>query len=664
MAVSIDHYPKSVEWDNKVYSMPNIPRGEEGMLPVLREILLMVSNHASPSQKLNIKGSSSKITLNEACVRLRPMRLVLKTANGWEITEEARIWLESGDDLYLAAMFCANIRFLSEILFYLDTPKTASELQAIARGDYALNWKTRSDINSRLVWLRQFGLVEFQDFSLLYHITEKGRIFLNTVEVSDPILVDFSQDSTENETLIITDWGLELTRISHSKKPSIGYIPGIITEFDRTILSFIQILEGGAEYNQILSFAQNEYNIAESSVRSFLTTLSNMGFAERKTDILFGVTDTAKKWLLEPNKIDLLCVFHSKFKFIFEMLSVLKETNMTFKELAATAKVSYGFDRESVDEIRKRIYIFKAAKLVKNASVDSFTITEKGRKLLELLDIPEHTNREENETAVDVPENNNEDFFTELRLAARDSSNFERLERAVQTAFERLGFHSQWLGGSGKTDVLIQSHGAAGNGFSVTIDAKSTTTGNVNDGLVDFDTILEHKNKHHATYAAIIGGRFQNERLINRAKQHGVVLIDVDTLELLIKKHEKIPVPTTAYKSLFESSGIADVSGVENEQKLLLRQGNLIFAVVECLADESFNPDTQGILYGRDIYFSLRKDSRFDVAPTVEEITAILDFLSSPLIGCVGRKKDAYYATGTLAEASQKFSFYASLCRR
>ncbi len=70
------------------------------------------------------------------------MRLVKKTSCGWELTKESEIWLNSGDDLYLAATLCANVRFLAEILYYLDTPRKSAELQEIAVQEYGLRWKT------------------------------------------------------------------------------------------------------------------------------------------------------------------------------------------------------------------------------------------------------------------------------------------------------------------------------------------------------------------------------------------------------------------------------------------------------------------------------------------------------------------------------------------
>ena len=79
--------------------MPNIPRGSIGMLAVLRDILERVKRHNNPRDILAYEGSDSKITLDEACVRLRPMHLVSKSENGWVLSKESMIWLESGDDL-------------------------------------------------------------------------------------------------------------------------------------------------------------------------------------------------------------------------------------------------------------------------------------------------------------------------------------------------------------------------------------------------------------------------------------------------------------------------------------------------------------------------------------------------------------------------------------
>lgn len=632
----------------------------------LKIILEMVRNNVSPSQKLSLEGSESKIDLGTACVRLRPMKLLLKTQTGWMLSEEAEKWLDSEDELYLAAFLCARIKFLAEILFYLDEPKTAAELQDIATNEYALTWKTTSDINARLVWLRQLGLVEFQDFSLLYFLTDLGKEFVKNIEIVEPIKQDFSFDETINEEQIaISDWAIDLcANLSRDRKSSIGYIVGDMKQFHTTIAEFIQLISGGKSSEQITEYAVEHYAIASSSLKSFFSTLTNMTIVERKTATIYDVTDIARLWSEKEQIIDLLCIMHKQFGFMFEMLSVLDERSLSNKELAALAKVSYGFERENIDEIRKRVAIFQAAKLIRNDSVDKYTITYRGKKLLGLIKL-EKPICAKTEVECNNEQENTQDlqFFTELRLAAKDSSNFERLEKLVKVAFEKLGFEAQWLGGSGKTDVLVRAAGNSFTTYSVTIDAKSTMSGNVTDGLVDFDTLEEHRRKHKADFSAVVGGSFQNERLIKRAIEHSVVLIDIDTLETLIRNHLEVPIQVTTYKRLFETPGIANVMCLEEERERVTRYGNLLHAVMDCLVAEREDEVTGGILQERDIYRSLRGNESFTCVPNIDEISAMLQFLASPLIGCVEKTKEGYSAVGTLDDAAQKFDFYSRMCK-
>lgn len=666
MRVDVAEYPKSLSWEMKSYSMPNIPRGTLGVKENLKTILEMVRNNVSPSQKLSVEGSESQIDLGTACVRLRPMKLLLKTQAGWILSDEAKKWLDTEDELYLAAFLCARIKFLAEILYYLDEPKTAAELQNIATNEYGLTWKTTSDINARLVWLRQLGLVEFQDFSLLYFLTDLGKEFIKNIEIVEPIKQDFSFDETLNEGEIeVSKWAIDLcSNLPSDRKSSIGYIVGDMKQFQKTIAEFIQLISGGKSSDQVKEYAEENYAIAPSSLRSFFSTLTNMGIVERKTSTIYDVTDTARLWSEKEQIIDLLCIMHRQFDFMFEMLGVLEERSMSNKELAAIAKISYGFERENLDEIRRRVAIFQVAKLIRNDSIDKYTITSRGRKLLALIHLEKpafveisEEHGDESESTLDLQ------FFTELRLAAKDSSNFERLEKQVKVAFEKLGFEAQWLGGAGKTDVLVRAAGNSLTTYSVTVDAKSTMSGNVTDGLVDFDTLEEHRRKHKADFSAVVGGSFQNERLIKRAIEHNVVLIDIDTLETLIRNHLEVPIQVTSYKKLFETPGIANVTCLEEEREKITRYGNLLHAVMDCLVAEREDEVTGGILQERDIYRSLRTNESFSFAPNIDEISAMLQFLASPLIGCVEKSKEGYSAVGTLDDAAQKFDFYSRMCK-
>lgn len=669
--IDTKQYPKDLDWDSKVFSMPNIPHGEIGLIAVLKEILVQVANNTTPSKVIKFDGSESRLTLNELCVRLRPMKLMLKTVHGWTLSQESEIFLESDDTLYLAAVLCANIKFLGEILFYLDSAKKATELQQIAVNEYGLMWKSGSDINSRLLWLRTLGFVEFQDFSLLYSITELGQDFLKTIHITERVAVDYNYDDTDSETeLKVAQWARELIESdkwnSNKRKSSLGYIPGNIKDFDNTIREYLEVSQNGAIYDTILNFTEKNFGVAHSSLRSFMTTLKNMGMIKRKTNVMYVQSELADLWMENHSIMDLLFILHSKFTFIFEILDYIRSEGKTYRELDAISKVTNAFEHENIDGIRKRIAILKAAKLVKNITVDKFIVTNRGSLLLKEINLktstllPDETPEKLEETV--ETKASLSDFLTDLRLSVKDSGNYRRLEKNLATAFEYLGFAARWISGSGNTDVLIHTPSAPKYSFSVAVDVKTTLSGNVSDGNVNFDSLIEHRKKHKANYSAIVGGNFQSERLIKRAKEHNVVLIDIDSLEQLILNQMQVPLKVSAYKALFEKAGLVDITVLVEERNKVMRYGKLLHAVMDCLVEESEDPVTEGLLQGRDIYRSLRSDDRFQYTPTLEEISDMLDFMSSPLIGCVEKTKDGYYAVGSVADAAKKFDFYSKSC--
>ncbi|MCY9002867.1 hypothetical protein COF64_00215 [Bacillus sp. AFS043905] len=85
---------------------------------------------------------------------------------------------------------------------------------------------------------------------------------------------------------------------------------------------------------------------------------------------------------------------------------------------------------------------------------------------------------------------------------------------------------------------------------------------------------------------------------------------------------------------------------------------------MECLSEESDDNITQGIIQPREIYQLLKNQQQFSTPPTLEEIIVMLEFLSSPLIGCVDHTKEGYFVLGLLADAEQKFDFYLNACTK
>ncbi|MCI5595915.1 MAG: restriction endonuclease [Lachnospiraceae bacterium] len=664
-------YPKNQEWNAKLFSVPKIPRGEKGQLHTLKMMMQAVRDGLPAQTILKIKGSDSKAALDRYCVWLRPLGFVYKEDGRWQLSEEGQKWLDSGDDSYLTAIFCARIKFFGEVLYYLQEPKKIGELLQIAQNDYKINWKTKSEIANRLTWFREVGFVEFTEYLLEYSLTEKGQHFLQDIPLVYPQEIVVEKDETIGETDVdLSSWAIELCKAEQenfsSRKPTIGYIPGNTNNAAETIVGYLQLLSQEVTRDRIREYSGNMYHISTASSNMFMTLLMNIGFVERKSKNTYKISELGDQWLEKNNMIDLLCCIHSKFLFVFEILKELEEKSLSAKELAVIAKVSYGFNRESIDEMRRRLILLKEAKLIMENSADTYCLTKRGTNLLKLICIQERkaSDTSEKDSASNSRPVEDDDLLRRIRLASKDSANPQEFEKVLQEAFETLGFKAEWLGGSGKTDVLLQAVCAPKLSFRVAIDAKSTSAGNVPENQIDFDTLKEHKKIHEADYTMVVGCSFQGERLQRRAREHKVALLDIDGLEELLKAHREIPIPVSAYKKIFEQSGIVDLDVLNDERNRVRRYGFLVEAIMKCLLEESDDPITKGALSIREIYRSIRDNESFDMAPEPAEIEAILDFLSSPLIDCVGKNGKEYFIIGSLDEASKKFEFYSKACMR
>lgn len=663
--VPASEYPKAKDWNDKINSTPSIPGGKNVIVSNLKELLLAIQNNSPLDQVPQLEESNSKSTLNQLCIhQLSAMNFVERASEGkWVLTKEATLWLDSEDILYLAAYFCANVKFFAEILFYLDSPKTSRELFNIAVNEYDMAWKLTSTINNRLVWLRQFGLIEFQEFSLLYSITDKGKEFLKTVSPIMPEDIAHSEDDTLNEKELVIN-GKFITYFKENKnsvrKVGLGYFPGKANEFENVLFDFLTQINYDSKIESINDFALKKYNIKASSTRSALNTISAMGLIERRTNTSYAVTDLGDSWLESYDILSLLPLFQLNYLFFLEILLELKDRTLSVKELVTLAKVSYGFDKENIVEINKRIAILKQAKLVMNLSAEKFTLTNRAKLLLEqygnTFGIEKLQTPINGTTIVDSV-----DIVSELRMASKDSYNPDKFEKVVRDFFALIGFDAEWLGGSGKTDVLLKTTGSPLDSFVVSVDAKATSSNTVTDGLVDFDTLKEHQKKHGSNYIAVVGRDF-NERLIKRAIEHHVVLFDIDTLEAFLNIHQKAPQKIATYRKIFAQSGKADLSVLDVDIQKTEKNGNLLIGIMQCLIDECEDPITKGQLSVRDLYMSLRNNPDLLSVPTIEEIETALNFLSSQIIGCVVKNKDFYYATGSLKDMARTLNFLKEKC--
>lgn len=659
------------KWELRVTAAPRIPRGKS-YLSSLRQILLLIQERANVKSIPEIEGSDSKATLEHLCVRLRPLGFVSNklTNNNWILSDFSKNWLETNKNDELTYFIDSNLQFFSELIELTRTPKKISELLEGARDLYHLTWKDNTQIYDRLHWLIDLGYIEHIDFKQSYIATEKGLIYLEEHPSHDYTQIVVEEDTTLENSLVVPEEYLGLLQSTQfelsNRKNSIGYTPGTTKEILEVITNYLNLLHFGQKNIEVINeFSSQNYGVNSSSTRTFLTHLKHAGLMEQVSLKDYEITQLGEQFLESPTIEMLVYIYHSKFLFILEILKELSKRELTSKEISALSVISYGFIKENTSEIRKRLNILELAELIFKRK-GQYYITNKGKSLLQVatvqnddIDDSGKSFTENKEIDSDSPINK---LIFELKEAARDSSNPNRLEKVIADIFRYLGFKSEWLGGSGNTDILINPKVTPAYSYTVNIDAKSTYSGTITDTLVDFDTLAEHKKKYGADYVIIVGIDFKNERLISRAQEHRVGLLDVETLSQLIIKHSSVPISFSMYRLLFEQVGIIDISLLDSEIDLMYRKAKLLKVITECLYENTSDDFTKGIMTQRDLYFVLKNQNDIQLEGlSPEEIEGGLLFLASPYVDCIGGDmKNGFYAKGSLTDAVQKFQFYAN----
>ena len=656
------------DWDFRVSASPRIPRGEN-YVTSLKYILDEIQAGKPANAILFIKGSESKATLDHLAIRLRPLGFVNKLKQSqWVLTDFSKEWILTGNIEELARFFSSRLKFFSELIQETTQKRTISELLKIANENYKLTWQNNTQIYDRLAWLIDMGYIEHIVHERVYQATSKGIQYLKKYPSVDWRTIVEQSDVTVGEETIFDNQFITLVPEDELslklRQKSIGYIPGIMQELLSTYVNYLEFFSLKDRDNSLINeFSFQTYGIKASSTRAFLTHLKHIGFIEQISMSKYSQTGLGNLFLKNPTWDNLVICWHAKFSFIVEILLELSQRELDIQSISTLSYSSYNFERENISEIRKRLSLLEKGNFIYRKQ-KKYYITNKGLSLLNKVNVQKNELQTDITTTIveksfDIKQI--EKLIIELKDSARDSSHPNRLEKVVADIFQYLGFKSEWIGGAGNTDILVTTNTAPKFAYTVNIDAKSTYSGSITDSLVDFDTLKEHKLKHKANYVLIVGINFESSRLIKRAIEHNVGLLDVDKLIKILKQHSESPLSNDAYKLIFQQSGVIDISVLDSEVEVLAKQAELMKRITNCLYDNTEDEFTNGILTERDIYFILKNSNdEFFKDITTKEIKEMLVFLSSPLVDCVGKSKEGFYAKSSLNDASQKLRFYAN----
>lgn len=659
-----------VKWQKKFNALPRIPRAQSklGYVDTLKTIFHEINSKKELEEIIKIDGSNTNHSLiNYIEILLRYQFIRVDDKNNYYVTESLSNFEDGSFVESLAKFLQRNVKYFSELLRFIEEPKSSREILKDANENYNMSWKQKGQIHERLAWLRDLGLINSMSYKNLYVINQDGRNFIEQFPPMHLINIsEYIQDITENEKIIeLPEWINKLNwNANHNeRKDGLGYIPGGRANATTLILRVLEFTLKAKDTESLNHYIKSKYKCKESSVNSFLTFLTNLKIIDRIGEKVYETSDYGIK-LLNSDRPDLYLLFfiNKEYKYIFEILFVLEESPQEPKELIARGVTEFNMNSERLDRIRERLAHLKNAKLILNDKGKKLKLSNRGKLLLSVLKGKMSINNSSNKK-IGLLKKNEESYqnlLKEVRLASTNSSSPHDFEKLLEKTFIELGFKTKLLAQSGTTDILLTARTVPDYTYKVAIEAKTNKEGKITENLVNFDALKEHKKKHDADFIVIVGKNF-NGRLKRFAENNQVLLLDIDNLELLVKRHQVYPLQAIEYKKLFNQVGEVDISVLDSTYNRMRRYNVLFKSIIQTLIENSDDEFTKGILTIREIYMLIKNIDEFnDEDLTKEEVDNMLNLLSNPLIGCVGKEKNGYYAKGSLVDAQLKFGFYYS----
>jgi len=423
---------------------------------------------------------------------------------------------------------------------------------------------------------------------------------------------------------------------------------------------------------------QERFGINSNSARfqlNFLERVSLLSVDANRVDL----SPEGRLWLSDPDPACLIALMHSRIRLIGELLSLLDEPR-TSDELLELANDYYDMGWKSKAQIERRRGWLESAGVVEADDQGRLFLTGFGEELLGLLDVHppieaggEPDPEEEPGAGEDEEEDGEETslggaetrlvtaerLHRQLKETSHDSAAPDEFERVAADAFAFLGFASSWLGGSGKTDVLLVAELGPDEGYRVIVDCKTTGSGGIPDQQIDWVTLDDHQGTHNADFVVLLGPQFQGTRVRERAEKKDVSLIDVNTLGGLLRQHARIPLGLDAYRHLFEETEATDATALvaelgEEEDRRIRLAADIVRLIAE-------NEGKEGPLGARDLYWLLQHASEEPGDYEEEEIAQIVEALAAPGLGILRSVGANFLTLGSRATVAARLELLASL---
>ncbi|MGH7869140.1 MAG: hypothetical protein ACREP9_16265 [Candidatus Dormibacteraceae bacterium] len=651
-------------WADRSNSIGFIPGKKQNRREALRAILGQLPLKSGQSiQVMMATGKEIAASVDELCGRqLSNSALARRESSGfWAATEAADRWLENSNDEELAEHLHANVKLFGELLASVEGVTTKQAIMQISH-DYGLHWSSTDQLYRRLGWMEFLGLLERWG-SNKFVITERGQHFLSRISLTTKEEAIGSASSVDDGDVALPAAGETVAALlarsaqqSPKRKIIIGYISrgrkapdrdlgaGSQSPFD-AVRNLVDLLGDGATVDEFYRRCAQYLGMKRTSANQTLQTMRNMRVFDMVSYNQYGPDSDVLELLELGNEIDFVRFLHSRYAFVGELLATLDEATPA-PYAAKIANEVYGYSQIDSSEVRTRLGFMADAGLVERVDWTRYRATTLGKLLAAELELElpsgevELSEMTESETDAYSSVQLVDSIASSLRNYSRRSDASTEFEIAVSTAFDFLGFDSKHLGGSGRTDVVVDAHLPDKDGFRAIVDAKSSASGVITDNLINFDKLKGHQQRHRADYGMVVGPDFSN-RVREWAGNNGFTLVTVDELISLLVRHARHPLTLSELRNLFERT-VDDLTEIEEQYSAAERSGVLLTKLIELLYAEAREDDPllDGYISLENVNYVLRKE--LTPRPSAAAVEECLQFLAHDLVRGVVRAELKY----------------------
>lgn len=631
-----------MQWRKKTWTVPDLLGGKQSYYPLVK--LLVEELMGDDAINLDDTPKVDSIIASPRAWReyasfLRGTGLACNRSGSLCLTEEGKAFSLNPTKIKLAEIFQSRFRLFGEILKILaDSPATVQEVNEVICNLFQLDWKGCANTRKRMDWLETFELIECAG-GHKWRLTNDGYSAMNSWSLVTPEIIKSFENQIDDVRIEAAPSEIERMLKQLRDDPSLHrertnynvWVPSP-NRIDnlRTIVNFT--LEKVTR-SELYSLIEDCFGLKQSSVDSIMPFLKASDLIVEVGRGVYSATPVAKAWLKTGNDLDFIRILHGNMRFVGEMIDFARE-DVTRNEIYECSK-RFGMN---VEKDRWIIGFLLEAGLLEETRYLHLKATPLGIQMLDELplavpsmyceDDDKPTGGEASEN-VDCLQNETELMFSQLFEAARDpfaghDNSGVAFERAIAKVFSYAGFEVKRIGGSGDTDVLVRWRDSCGNTITATVDAKSKSNGIVTHGDISDIALESHRDKHNASFTAIVGPGFGGDTLKNHAKKKGFALITSEELVQIAKAAHELGLSPDKTALIFH---VPDgMSQFEELVSLEQRRFYLTSLVVDTFVREQ---DVYGSLSARDLSLLLRNT---DLVPTIDELIPILDLLASPSI--------------------------------